>query len=144
MFKIYQYCISSRLLNICLMLSTIVLLTGCFATILSGSTQEIKMKVVDDNDNLVEKVKCVIRDPSETNHSLTSNPGTVVIHRGSGSLFVDCKKEDYKQLNVIVGESFNSVTLLNLLWLPGFAVDAITGAYKQYPSHYVVNMTKSD
>ncbi|WP_341815195.1 hypothetical protein [Wolbachia endosymbiont (group B) of Aricia artaxerxes] len=75
MFKIYQYCISSRLLNICLMLSTIVLLTGCFATILSGSTQEIKMKVVDDNDNLVEKVKCVIRDPSGTNHSLTSNPG---------------------------------------------------------------------
>ncbi|WP_410542807.1 hypothetical protein [Wolbachia endosymbiont of Tetranychus urticae] len=54
------------------------------------------------------------------------------------------KKEDYKKLNVMVGESFNSVTLLNLLWLPGFAVDAITGAYKQYPSHYVVNMTKSD
>lgn len=44
----------------------------------------------------------------------------------------------------MVGESFNIVTLLNLLWLPGFAVDAITGAYKQHPSHYVVNMTKSD
>lgn len=81
MFKIYQSCMSSKLLNICLMLSTTVLLTGCFAT--------------------------------------------------------------YKQLNMMVGESFNRATLLNILWLPGFAIDAVTGAYKQYPSHYVVTMEES-
>lgn len=40
----------------------------------------------------------------------------------------------------MVGESFNKVVLLNLLWLPGFVVDTVTGAYKQYPSHYVVTM----
>lgn len=144
MFKIYQSCMSSKLLNICLMLSTTVLLTGCFATMLSGSTQEIQMKVVDDSGDLIEKARCVVRDPSGISHSLTSNPGVVVIQRGSGSLFVDCKKADYKQLNVMVGESFNRATLLNILWLPGFAIDAVTGAYKQYPSHYVVTMEKSD
>ncbi len=43
----------------------------------------------------------------------------------------------------MVGESFNKVVLLNLLWLPGFVIDTVTGAYKQYPSHYVVTMEES-
>lgn len=44
----------------------------------------------------------------------------------------------------MVGGSFNGVALLNVSWLPGFAVDAVTGAYKKYPSHYVVVMEESD
>jgi len=142
-FRLYQYCIHSRLLNICLILSITVLLTGCFATMFSGSTQAIQMKVVDDNGDLIEKVRCIVHDPSGMSHSITSNPGVVVIQRGSGSLFVDCKKAGYKQLNVMVGESFNKVVLLNLLWWPGFVIDTVTGAYKQYPSHYVVTMEES-
>ncbi|WP_224721426.1 hypothetical protein [Candidatus Wolbachia massiliensis] len=105
--------------------------------------KQSEFKVVDDEGNLMEKVKCVVYDPSGMSHSLISNPGVVVIQRGSGSLFVDCKKAGYKQLNLMVGESFNKVVLLNLLWLPGFVIDTVTGAYKQYPSHYVVTMEAS-
>ncbi|WP_255453371.1 hypothetical protein [Wolbachia endosymbiont of Atemnus politus] len=121
-----------------------VLLTGCFATLFSGSTQKIQMKVVDNDGNLIEQARCVVNDPSGMSHSLTSNPGAVVIQRGSGPLSVDCKKSGYEQLNVMVGENFNKTTLLNLLWLPGFVVDAVTGAYKQYPSHYVVTMEEAN
>ncbi|WP_353277448.1 hypothetical protein [Wolbachia endosymbiont (group A) of Agelastica alni] len=144
MFRLYQYCMHSRLLNICLILSITVLLAGCFATMFSGSTQAIQMKVVDDNGDLIEKVRCVVHDPSGMSHSITSNPEAVVIQRGLGLLSIDCKKAGYEQLHVMVGESFNKATLLNLLWLPGFATYAVTGTYKQYPSHYVITMEKSD
>lgn len=133
-----------RLRNIFLILLVTNLLTGCFATIFSGPAQTIQMKVVNGEGDLIEKIKCFVHDPSGMSHSITSNPGAVVIQRGSGPLSVDCKKAGYKQLNVMVGESFNKVALLNLLWWPGFIIDTVTGAYKQYPSHYVVTMEKSD
>lgn len=136
----------SKLLNICLILSITTLLTGCFATVFSGSTQKMQMKVIDSKGDLVEGVRCVVRAPSGASYFLPSNPGTVVVQRGSGLLSVDCKKAGYGQLDVMIGESFNNVTLFNLVppFFPtGFIVDAVTGAYKKYPSHYVVTMEKS-
>lgn len=141
MFKIYK---SFKFVNTCLILSTTVLLTGCFATIFSNPTQTIQMQVVDSQGNLLEGVKCTARLPeSGVYYSLTSNPGQITAQRGSGLLFVNCKKAGYEQSDVMVGEDFNKVTLLNVIWLPGFAVDAITGAYKQYPSHYIITMRES-
>ncbi|MDX5462359.1 MAG: hypothetical protein O7157_02195 [Wolbachia endosymbiont of Tetragnatha montana] len=133
-----------RLRNIFLILLLTNLLTGCFATMFSGPMQAIQMKVVNGEGNLIERIRCVVRDPSGTSHSITSNPEAVVIQRGLGLLSIDCKKAGYEQLHVMVGESFNKATLLNLLWLPGFATYAVTGTYKQYPSHYVITMEKSD
>ncbi|WP_250296540.1 hypothetical protein [Wolbachia endosymbiont of Oedothorax gibbosus] len=133
-----------RLRNIFLILLLTNLLTGCFATMFSGPMQTIQMKVVNGEGNLIERIRCVVRDPSGTSHSITSNPEAVVIQRGLGLLSIDCKKAGYEQLHVMVGESFNKATLLNLLWLPGFATYAVTGTYKQYPSHYVITMEKSD
>jgi hypothetical protein len=72
-----------------------------------------------------------------------SNPGSAIVSRSNGSLQVNCKKEGYIQLNTAVGDSFNSTTLVNVLFWPGFIVDAVTGAYKKYPSHYVVSMEKA-
>ncbi|WP_168464816.1 hypothetical protein [Wolbachia endosymbiont of Ctenocephalides felis wCfeT] len=135
---------SFKLRNVCLVLSVTILLTGCFATIFSGSTQGIKVKVTDDEGNLIQGVRCVIQSASGASNFLTSNPGVVIVQRGSGPLSADCQKSGYKQLHTMVGDSFNGITLLNMLWLPGFAIDAVTGAYKKYPSHYVVVMEKSD
>ncbi|WP_341807907.1 hypothetical protein [Wolbachia endosymbiont (group E) of Neria commutata] len=135
---------SFKLRNVCLILSVTSLFSGCFATIFSGSTQEIRIKVVDNRDNLVEGVRCVIHNPSGVSHFLPSNPGEVIVQRGSGLLSVDCRKAGYRRLDVMVGESFNKVALFNILWWPGFAVDAVTGAYKKYPSHYLVVMEESD
>ncbi|VVC31146.1 Hypothetical protein CINCED_3A013156 [Cinara cedri] len=102
------------------------------------------MQVVDSQGDLLEGVKCIVSLPaSGVRYSLASNPGQVAVQRGSGTVSINCKKSGYEQSDVMVGEDFNKVTLLNVVWLPGFAVDAITGAYKQYPSHYIITMRES-
>ena len=75
-------------------------------------------------------------------HTVPNNPGSVSVKRGDGSLDIICKKDGYKQLNTMVGDSFNGTTVVNILYWPGFLVDAATGAYKKFPTHYVVNMEK--
>jgi len=72
-----------------------------------------------------------------------SNPATVMVNRGHGTINIDCSKPGYTQLNFAVGNSFNAVTIVNVLFWPGFIVDAASGSMKKYPSHYVVSMKKN-
>lgn len=139
----YKYFESLKLFNVFLMLITTVLLSGCFATIISGSTQGIKIKIINNSGKLIQGVKCIAKSPYGGGHLLKENPGSVYIKRGSGLLEVGCKKDGYKQSAVMIGESFNEVILLNVLWPFGFAIDVVTGAWKKYPSHYVVIMEES-
>lgn len=62
--------------------------------------------------------------------------------RTSGGIQVQCRKDGYRQLNTAVGDDFNAVTLVNVLFWPGFIVDAVSGSYTKYPSHYLVSMEK--
>ena len=82
-------------------------------------------------------------DGSGASHVISSNPGQATVSKARGSIRIDCKKSGYTQLNMAVGESFNAVTVVNVLFWPGFIVDAMTGAYKDLPSHYVVSMKKN-
>ena len=117
-------------------------LSSC-ATIFSGTTQNIHVKVIDTNNNEVPNPHCVVYDGSGASHVLSSNPGEVNVSKARGNVRIDCKKAGYTQLNMAVGESFNGVTVVNVLFWPGFIVDAMTGAYKDLPSHYVVSMKKN-
>lgn len=118
------------------------LLQGC-ATIFSSSTQTIHIKAVDnDTKEIIDDCSCVVTDGSGGSYVVTSNPGTANVHRSQGAVQVNCRKEGYRQINTSVGDSFNATTLVNVLFWPGFLVDAATGAYKKYPSHYLVNMEK--
>jgi hypothetical protein len=119
-----------------------LLLTGC-ATIFSGTTQNINIKAVDvKTSQEVDDIICKVTDGDGMEYPVLSNPGSVHVKRGPGALVVNCKKEGYKQLNISVGDSFNAVTLVNVLFWPGLIVDGLSGAYKKYPSHYVVSMEK--
>ena len=123
-------------------LTSVFFLSGC-ATVLSASTQTIHIKAVDSSNNEVLKnVACIVQDPSGASHRMTSNPGTVAISRGSGELTINCSKSGYTQINTAAGSGFNAVSVVNVLFLPGFIIDAASGAYKKYPSHYVINMKK--
>ncbi|WP_333022914.1 hypothetical protein [Wolbachia endosymbiont of Pentidionis agamae] len=93
---------------------------------------------------MIKGIHCIIQSPSGADYFLKSNPGTITVQRWSGLLSIDCKKSGYNRLDTMVEESFNTVTLLNIIWWPGFAVDAVTGAYKKYPSYYLVVMENSD
>ena len=121
------------------LLSSLVL-AGC-ATIFSGTSQTINVKVVDSsNQQLLTNVSCAVSDGNGTTHSITTNPAAITVSKGNGALRVDCTKAGYKQLNMAVGDSFNALTVVNVLFWPGFIVDAVSGAYKKYPSHYQINM----
>lgn len=126
-----------------LILSVGILLSGC-ASMFSGSNQAITIKVVDDAGHLLEGVQCALHNSSGESYFISSNPKQLVVKRDSGIFSVDCKKSGYKKVNVMVGDSFNKVTLLNVFFWPGFLVDAATGSYKKYPSHYVVVMERAD
>lgn len=118
------------------------LLQGC-ATIFSSSTQTIQIKAVDnDTKELIDNCACVVTDGSGGNYVVSSNPGAANVHRSQGAVQVNCRKQGYRQINTSIGDSFNATSLVNVLFWPGFLVDAATGAYKKYPSHYLVNMEK--
>jgi hypothetical protein len=109
----------------------------------SDKTQRINIKTVDQDDKLMTSVSCVVTDPRGEAQAITNNPGTVLITtRGHGDLRINCRKDGFTQTSTEGGSSFNSVALVNLLFWPGFLVDAATGSFKSYPSHFVVNMKK--
>ena len=116
-------------------------LSGC-ATMFSDKTQQINLKVVDHENELIENPSCVITDPHGESTASTDNPAIVNISRGNGDLRINCRKAGFTQDSTAAGSNFNSTSLVNLLFWPGFVVDAATGAYKKYPSHFIVTMKK--
>ena len=128
-------------LNKIILLPLFVFSTGC-STIFSGTSQNLNVKVVDSQNNMLDGTNCIVVDGSGGMNTLLTNPGTVRVSRSNGSVQVNCKKEGYRQLNTSVGDSFNKTALVNILFWPGFFVDAMTGAYKKFPTHYVVSMEK--
>jgi len=130
----------TQLTKLALVSSLSILVSGC-ATVFSGSTQGVNVKVVDaKSQETIDGVVCKVTDGDGAEYGLQSNPGIVNVKRGTGQLAVFCKKDKYKQLNTSVGDSFNAVSIVNVLFWPGFIVDGLSGAYKKHPSHYVVTM----
>jgi len=126
-----------------LFLSMAMLSVQSCSTVFSGTTQSINIQALDSaNNQPLEGCTCVVYDSSGGQYVVNGNPGVVSVKRGHDALQVTCKKEGYKQLNTAVGDSFNGTTLVNILFWPGFIVDAATGAMKKYPSHYSVSMEK--
>lgn len=119
-----------------------MLLTSC-ATLFSGTTQTINVKIVDSADNqLLSKVSCTVSDGSGGTYAIVKNPSIIHVTKGKGTIIIMCKKPGYRQMNMAVGDSFNALTVVNVLFWPGFIVDAASGAYKKYPSHYLISMEK--
>ena len=120
----------------------VITLTGC-ATIISGSNQSIHVRIVNaGTQKMLIGATCSVSDNNGIISTITSNPATIVVSKGNGPIHIDCRRAGYRQLNMAVGDSFNAVTIVNVLFWPGFIVDAVSGAYKKYPSHYVINMEK--
>lgn len=117
-------------------------LTGC-ATIMSGTTQSINLQAIDEaNNEIIPGAVCSVMDGKGLRYAVNSNPGQFTVTKGNGALNPTCKKEGYIQSSFGVGDSFNAVTLVNVLFWPGFIVDAVSGAIKDYPSHMTVYMKR--
>lgn len=118
---------------------TILCAAGC-ATVMSGTTQRVTIKAVDQKNHAVVDAHCVITDGDGREYPVASNPGTAVLTKGKGALSVRCEKKGWEQSVVGSGQSFNAWTLANVVFWPGAIVDAATGAIQKYPSQLTVVM----
>jgi hypothetical protein len=118
-----------------------LLVSGC-STVLSGTSQQVHIKAVDVSNNaLVKNASCVITN-GIVEYEVDSNPGIVTVDKGQ-NLSVKCQAKGYKQKRTGFGKSFDSTSLVNVLFWPGFIVDGMSGAMHKYPSHIVVEMQKN-
>ena len=121
-----------------------IIISGC-ATVFSGTRQTLHIQAIDvKNNDILAQARCTVMDGAGGSYYVNNNPGTVTVVRSSGPISVLCKADGYKQLNTSVGDSFNPASLINVIFWPGFLVDAATGAYKKFPSHYLVAMEKNN
>lgn len=131
-----------KMLKITTLLTAALLTSGC-ATIFSGTTQTISVQAVDQGTNQpLTDISCTIADSKGMIYPVAGNPGSILVTKGNGALIPTCKKAGYVQTSFGVGDSFNGVTFVNVLFWPGFLVDAATGATSKYPSHIKIVMEK--
>lgn len=127
-----------------IVLFTLIALTGC-ATVFTGQTSNIQLRVIDaDTNALLDNVSCSITDNEGMVYFINGNPGSILANKGKGALRVDCKKPGYTQQNMGISQNINGVTFVNVLFWPGFIVDAISGSMHKYPAHATIQMKKSD
>jgi len=118
----------------------ILMLSSC-ATIFSGTTQSVNVVAVDEQTNeTLSDARCSLTTGQGVSYIVPSNPGSVKISRSSGGITPICKKAGYTQKNFGVGDKFNAASVANILFWPGFIVDAMSGAMHKYPSHITVFM----
>lgn len=118
-----------------------VSIAGC-ATIMTGSSQQVNVQAIDANTHQVlTGAMCTLVDGEGNNLPVPSNPGSVLVNKGKGTLNVRCSRPGYRQSQIGVGQSFNAWTIVNVLFWPGLIVDAASGAMQKYPSHVTVLMT---
>lgn len=117
-------------------------LSGC-ATVFTGSTSNVQIRVVDAESNeFINDIKCSVIDNDGMVYLFSSNPGNIIANKGKGTLRVDCKKPGYAQQNMGISQNINGVTFINVLFWPGFIVDAVTGSMHKYPASVTIQMKK--
>jgi hypothetical protein len=118
------------LLSVSLISATFVLV-GC-ATVFSGTRENV---VINSNPSGA----LILVDGLE----MGTTPATVPLSRPGlgGGKTVTLRLDGYADRSFALQSTFNAVSLVNLLFWPGFIVDALTGAITRYdPSAYSVTM----
>ena len=100
-------------------LCTTLLMTSC-ASIFCGS----KSNVTFDSD-ITEKATLTIDGRKHTNVTF---PYTTKIRRGFDETVVKAEAPSYSTETVIINKNFNAVSVINLLNILGWGIDAATGA----------------
>lgn len=124
-----------------LIITSLILLSGC-ATVFTGTNQAVNVTAVDEETKKdLKNVHCSITDSDGATYQLVSNPGAIVIPKGNAPLQVKCHQNGYHTYTGVINDSFNAVTLLDILFWPTIFVDLATGAMMKYPGQYSVAMS---
>ncbi len=108
-----------RIISLCCACGILLSLTSC-ATVFCGS----KARVTFESD---------IREPATLTidgrkHTNVTFPYTTKIKRGFDETVVKAESPAYETETVIIDKSFNAVSVINLLDILGWGIDAATGA----------------
>jgi hypothetical protein len=114
-------------------------MSGC-ASIAGEKTQPITFKTILDS-NEVSGIGCTLTNDAGT--WFVTTPGSVTVHKSTGDLSVDCKKDDLNGHDTLVSKS-NGAVWGNILAGGGigYIVDRNTGAGFNYPDTDVVQLHK--
>ena len=118
-----------RIVSIVIIVSTL-LMTGC-ATIFTGTSDDI---YINSNPSGAEIMIGGLK--------VGKTPATLTIKRpGFNDKEVVLKLDGYERRTFILKKSFNSIAILNLAGILGWAVDFATGAiYKYEPKSYEIDL----
>ena len=93
-------------------------ITSC-ATIVSGTSQVIKVQAIDSQTHeVIPYAKCTITNAKGVVFPVYGNPGSVNVPREYGGLQANCNATGYRQSGVGSGESFNVWTLVDVIFWP--------------------------
>ena len=122
-----------------LVAAVITLLSGC-ASIAGEKTQPITFKTIRDNTE-VAGVGCKMTN--DAGSWFVTTPGSVTVHKSTGDMAVDCKKEDLFGHETLISKS-NGAVWGNILAGGGigYVIDRNTGAGFNYPDTVTINLDK--
>ena len=120
------------------LLALVALLPGC-ATILKGTHDTVALDTVPAGAN------CAVDRNGERVGEVTATPGTVRLSKSRHDLQVTCARDGYQTAQTVAHPRFNGATLFNILLggVPGFVVDAASGASMTYPPEVRVGLAQN-
>ena len=125
-----------KLISISLILTSALCFSSC-ATIFTSSHQDVVFAGESD---------ATIYDGSRKLGKLDADGvATIKLRKGLNSKHLYIKKDGYERTYVSVVPTFNLVSLLNILFWPGFIVDVATGKICKYDDEVIeFEMQKKD
>lgn len=120
-------------------IATLTLLTGC-ASISGERMQPITVKTVHDNVEIAG-IGCTLTN--DAGSWFVTTPGSITVHKSTGDLAVDCKKDTFAGNQTLVSKS-NGAVWGNIIAGGGigYIVDRNTGAGFDYPASTTVMLRK--
>ena len=117
-------------------LAAILMLSAC-ASVTKGTEQVVQVETPG-----VAGASCKLKDTKFREWTVESTPGSALVQKGDGPMDVVCKKTGYHPGTLIVPESFEAMTIGNVLigGVVGIAIDAASGAAQKYPDLIKVQM----
>ena len=113
------------------------MLSGC-ASMFSGKTQNTALETDP------EGAACSVKKNGFVVDSVSKTPSGIGIQKSKEDLRITCKKEGFSDSETLMESSVDPVTFVNLLFWPGFIIDASTGAMFEYPERIKLDLNTGE
>lgn len=130
---------SCRLASVAFIVTLSAFASGC-ATVTQGSKQIVNLHTDPPG------ATCDVAREARAITSLAATPGLVQVGREWGAIDISCRKQGHQSAELRVESTVEAWTMGNILLggIIGFAVDAASGAMRQYPESVTLTLVPED